>query len=177
MQRITWVLLFMLWNCWAASTAATVKNQGQGIVRMHGSILETPCAIDMADKDQSVELGTETTGELLHDGRGPKRPFSIHLMNCNLATNNLINPTATRFQVTFEGKHDDSLFGLDGASGVGLQITDSEGYVSHPGEPMPAGNLLPGRMTLNYMLQLTEDHHRLRAGDYRTAIRFKIDYF
>lgn len=144
---------------------------------MHGSILITPCAIDMPDEFQSIDLGVETTGEFQREGRGPGRPFSIHLINCDLETAESELPTASWFQVTFDGKHDASLFGLLGISGAGIKIADAQGHVAHPGEPMPASRIVAHSMTLNYMLWLAEDHHALQAGKYRTTIRYKIDYF
>lgn len=136
MYRIVWVLFFMLGNCYSATLLTDAEGQGRGIVRMHGSILETPCAIDMTDKSQGIELAIETTSELEHDGYGPNRPFSIHLINCNLATGHTDHPGASWFQITFDGDHDDALYGLYGASGIGIQIADTEGNVSRPGEPM-----------------------------------------
>lgn len=177
MSRITWVLLFMLANCWAATGSRSEQSREHGTVNMHGSILITPCAINMPDEFQSIDLGVVTTGEFQHEGRGPGRPFSIHLINCNLETGEPENPTASWFQVTFDGKDDASLFGLQGISGAGIEITDMQGHVAHLGEPMPANRIVGRSMTLNYVLWLAADHHALQAGKYRTTIRYKIDYF
>lgn len=178
MYRITWILLFMLGNAWAAPATPIITNHEHGIVNLHGSILITPCAINMADTFQSIELGTETTGEFQHEGVGPGRPFSIHLVNCNLIASETDKPAASWFQLTFDGPKDDtSLFGLEGASGAGLEISDDAGHFAHPGEPMPARRMTGHSMALNYMLRLAEDRHPLRAGSYRATVRFKIDYF
>jgi type 1 fimbria pilin len=170
------VLPFMLTSLVSLNALAIQPDQGHGVVHMNGSILETPCAIDVADREQAVELGTETVGELIHDGKGPARPFAIHLVNC------VIRPTeqglaASRFQVTFDGKPDEGLFGVVGAEGVGLQITDIAGNVAVPGQPMPYESIRSGPMELDYVLRLVGDRSQLHAGDYSSAIRFKIDYF
>lgn len=177
MHRITWVLLFMLTKSWAVSNLISAHSQGCGIVNVHGSILITPCAIKMSDEFQSIELGAETTGELEHEGKGPGRTLSIHLINCNLETAEGENPMASWFQVTFDGKNDESFFGLQGASGAAIEIVDAQGNVAHPGKPMPAGRITGHNMTLNYVLRLAENHHALRAGHYRATVRYKIDYF
>lgn len=161
----------------SVNALALQPDQGHGVVRMNGSILDTPCAIDVADRDQTVELGIETTGELIHDGQGPARQFTIHLMNCLLQPRAHGRTEWSRFQVTFDGNSDDGLFGVEGASGLGLKIADSEGHTAVPGKPMPYEAISSGRMALDYVLRLVGNHSRLYAGDYRTAIRFKIDYF
>lgn len=168
-----WVLLFMLMSLGSTAAQAGSENEERGVVRMNGSILETPCAIGMEDRDQQVELGTETTGELLHDGAGPYRPFTISLMNCRLDTATL----ASWFRVTFDGLPDGDNYAVNGASGIGVQIVDEAGEVASPGKPMPVSNITPGMQILKYKLRLKADNHHLQAGDYRTTIKFKIDYF
>ena len=163
----------MLMSLSVTAARAEAKNEGRGVVRMNGSILETPCAISMSDKDQQVELGVETTGEILHDGAGPYRPFNINLKNCHLSS----ATPASWFQVTFDGQPDGDGYAVSGATGIGVQIVDEAGVIASPGKPMPAGNILSGVQILKYKLRLTADHHRLQAGDYRTTIKFKIDYF
>ncbi|HBM7599608.1 TPA: hypothetical protein O8U57_004180 [Enterobacter asburiae] len=59
-------------------------DQGHGIVNMQGSIIDTPCAIATVDREQSIEMMTTTVGEIIHNGRGNKNPFSLTLVNCNL---------------------------------------------------------------------------------------------
>ncbi|WP_152594390.1 fimbrial protein [Enterobacter sp. UCD-UG_FMILLET] len=56
-----------------------LTDQGHGIVNMQGSIIDTPCAIATADREQSIEMMTTTVGEIIHNGRGNKNPFSLTL--------------------------------------------------------------------------------------------------
>uniref|UniRef100_UPI0034D2287F fimbrial protein n=1 Tax=Serratia marcescens TaxID=615 RepID=UPI0034D2287F len=62
-------------------------------------------------------------------------------------------------------------------SGLGVEIRDREGNLARPGIPLPRASLTPGNQILNYTLQLIGDHRQMIAGNYRTAVRFKVDYF
>lgn len=177
-----WPLLPLTLLLSGLSTALLAKpvDQGHGTVSVNGSIIDTACAIETTDRYQTIHLSTESVGEMIHFGEGKPRPFTIRLINCTLSPTDARHhrdPWST-FSTTFDGPAENGLFKVSGAtSGVGLQISDEAGNISIPGEPMPAGNLLTGDMNLNYNIRLVADGHVLRAGDYRSIIRFKIDYY
>lgn len=149
-----------------------------GRVGMQGSIVGAACAIAMADRTQTIDIGTITTGKILHDGQGVGLDFHLGLVNCSLTPAEAGRPDWSRFQVTFDGPADGSLFAVQGAEGVGLEISDASGHVAVPGQPMPAGALTPGGKTLAYRIHLRNSgHRRLRAGDFQVTIRFKVDYY
>ncbi|HGL5969500.1 TPA: fimbrial protein [Klebsiella aerogenes] len=163
------------------SGPARAQDQGHGRVSMEGTIVDTPCAIDVPSRDQTIDMAAVPVGQIIRDGHGPIRPFTIRLVDCSLTPLMPGNtrPDWTRFRVTFDGATaHDQLFSVRGeARGVGLKIIDHDGVAAVPGKPMPAGQLQAGSFDLNYTLQLVGDHQSLRAGAYRTTIRFKLDYF
>lgn len=161
------------------SLPAGAFNQGHGRVSMKGSIIDTPCAIDVSSLDQTIDMITIPVGQIMRDGYGPEKSFHIRLINCTLSPLLPNRPNWSKFRVTFDGPTTDlGLFSVRGeARGVGLQIADASGVVAVPGEPMPASNLLTGSMRLDYTLRLISNRQTLRAGAYRTTIRFKLDYF
>ncbi|UJD79462.1 type 1 fimbrial protein [Serratia rubidaea] len=169
------VLLYLL----ALPVTSWASNQGAGRVRMQGSIIDTPCAIDVDSRDQSVDMSVLPFGQIMHDGRGPSRPFSIRLVNCVLAHDNPNRPDWSTFRVTFDGPSSDgSLFALSGQGrGIGVLIADDAGNTALPGKQMPPGNLHADNMMLNYTIRLVADRKPLRAGEYRATIRFKLDYY
>lgn len=166
------IALFFSGNTRAAQGA-------RGRVNMQGSIIDTACAIDMGSLYQSIEMPPLPIAQLLRDGEGPKVPFSIHLVNCTLQHYNPGLPDWYAFQVTFDGSATHSgLFGVQGqARGVGLQIVDEFGEVAEPGNPMNMRTLVPGSTDMKYTLRLAGNHEHLRAGNYSSIIRFKLDYF
>ncbi|MEK9496415.1 fimbrial protein [Photorhabdus sp. P32] len=160
-----------------AETAAPQGTQGYGRVSMQGAIIDTACAIDAGSRDQTIELATIPVSRMIHDGQGPARPFSIHLINCVLTSAALGKPDWRHFQVTFDGVPDGHNFRLSGAAqGVALQITDIYGNQAYPGTPLPLRDLQAGQMTLNYAMRLVGNRQLLQAGQYRTTVRFRLDY-
>lgn len=169
-----------LWiACGFAASLAAIAHQGQGMVNMQGSIVDVPCAIAVSSRDQSIDLAVLPVGQIMRDGQGPVSPFSIQLVNCSLQQMRPGRADWTQFRVTFAGEVTDSaLFGISGhAAGVGIQITDVVGNVAQSGVPMPPGALVPGDTRLDYSLRLVGTHQILRAGAYRTTVRFKMDYY
>ena len=153
--------------------------QGSGLVTLNGSITETPCAIDTQSRDQSIDLGATPIGVMARDGQGKAHPFHIHLVNCQIARLDPSQEDWRYFQVTFEGSVDRGFFGLSGdARGVALMLTDSSGRIAHPGEPLLPGELSSaGEQTLDYTLRLVGNQQRLLAGDFRTTLRFRMNYY
>lgn len=158
---------------------AVAESKPRGIVTMQGSIIDTACAIDMASLYQHIEMPPLPIGQIVRDGFGPGIPFSIHLSDCTLHHQNSSLPDWSSFQVTFDGPvTNNGLFGVQGrAKGIGLKIIDGRGAVAQPGYPMALRDLQTGDMSLNFTLSLTSNHESLRSGDYRTIIRFKLDYY
>lgn len=177
-QKCFLMTSFLLVSLNLLSGAALASHEVvRGRVGMQGSIVDTACAIAMADRTQTIDIGTITTGKILHDGQGAGLDFHLGLVNCSLTPADAGRPDWSRFQVTFDGPADGSLFAVQGAEGVGLEISDASGHVAVPGQPMPAGALTPGGKTLTYRIHLRSSHRRLRAGDFQVTIRFKVDYY
>ena len=167
-----------LWAICGFSITASA-HQGQGLVNMQGSIVDVPCAIAVSSRDQAIDLAVLPVGQIMRDGQGPASPFSIQLVNCSLQQMRPGRADWTQFRVTFAGDvTDGALVGSTGqAEGMGIQITDVAGNVAQSGVPMPSGALTPGDTRLDYSLRLVGTHKILRAGAYRTTVRFKMDYY
>ncbi len=147
-----------------------------GRVNMQGSIIDTACAIAVDSREQSVNMGVIPVADIIRDGQGHSKPFSIDLMNCVLYRPG--KEDWKHFKITFDGDPEGDLFGVRGrASGVGLQISDSLGNIASPGKALPFVDIIPGSMQLNYSLKLVANNHALKSGDYFSSIRFKLDYF
>lgn len=159
-------------------TLAAAQAQGWGRVNMQGAIIDTACAIAAGSRDQAIDMGSVPVADIIRDGQGISRPFSIELINCVLTRSNSSLPDWQHFQVTFDGEADGESFGVRGeAKGVALQITDVGGNIANPGQALPAGDITPGDKTLNYTLRLVTNKQLLKAGDYYSTLRFKMDYY
>lgn len=175
-NRKTLIVFFWLFPPVLISAYAAGDLAGWGRVNMQGSIIDTACAIALDSREQSIDMGVVPVADIIRDGHGRSKSFSIDLVDCVLE-----RPGKTewkQFQVTFDGDREGDLFGISGgASGVGLQISDSLGNIASPGKVLPFVELISGSMQLNYSLKLVANNHTLKSGDYFSSIRFKVDYF
>lgn len=170
--------LLMCCSLVSSVSAFSADMSGQGRVSMEGAIVETPCAIEVGDREQTLVMDTLPLSQLIRDGRGPEKKFVIHLRDCVLTRLDAAAPHWQRFAVTFDGDSVKGHFGLRGeAHGVALMIRDLRGSVAVPGSVMPAGSITPGETQLHYTLSLVGNRETLQPGEYRSAIRFKMDYY
>ncbi|SIR20544.1 fimbrial protein [Aeromonas hydrophila] len=152
--------------------------QLQGLVNMDGAILETPCDIAIGDTNQSLRMEAVALSQLIEQGYGPEQPFAIRLVHCVLPKVEVDSAVQRRFTVTFDGDRDLGYFGVTGsARGVALMIRDRQGSVAVPGRPLPSVVLQADDMTLDYTMALVANQDAPRAGDYRSSIRFQVDYY
>jgi type 1 fimbria pilin len=180
MNRLTGSVAFSLLAVLLASLPAVAVSAqaGWGRVNMEGAILDTACAIEAGSRDQSIDMSTLPIGQIIRDGQGLTKPFTIRLVNCVLSRATTDLPDWQRFQVAFDGDGHNGLFRVRGeARGVALQITDARGNIALPGKPLPMNEVMPGNMDLSFFLRLVGDKNVLRAGEYSSAVRFKLDYY
>lgn len=158
------------------STPAWASFSGKGQIGVHGSIVDSTCAIATDSREQDVDMGGLPVGELLRRGQGPARPVSIRLVNCVLERAG--RPNWETFRITFDGPRDAGNFGAHGtASGVALRIADADGRIVIPGREEPRKNIRPDSMTLNYFITPVANSRPLRPGTYSSVIKFRLDYF
>lgn len=176
LQPATKALLFLLSGFCSTAMAA---NQGEGTVFIRGEVLYTPCAIDLDSRDQTIDMGETPVSEIAVKGYGPTRKFTVRLINCLL----LPAPGQTQYeseyyQITFDPMAGNDRFSVSGdAEGIELAIHDSEGHFAEPGIALPAREVTPGIMDLNYTLRLVSNGQPLKSGSYQTLIRFRMDYY
>ncbi|MEN4170713.1 fimbrial protein [Serratia marcescens] len=160
------------------SQQAMSAGQGEGRVNMQGAIIDTACAIATESREQTVEMDIIPISDISRDGQGRSVPFSIELVNCVLERADKNLPDWKQFRITFDGHVDGEMFGINGnASGIALKITDTAGNTARPGEPLPPTDILPGNYRLNYVMTLISNRRPLKAGDYFSSVRFKMDYY
>lgn len=143
---------------------------------MQGAIIDTACAIAVESREQTIDMETVPLADIVRDGQGRSKPFSIELVNCVLERPG--KEDWKQFQVTFDGDAEGDLFGVYGeASGVALRIIDHAGNIASPGKALPLMDITPGDRQLNYTMKLVANNHALKSGEYFSSIRFKLDYF
>ncbi|MFC0228817.1 fimbrial protein [Serratia aquatilis] len=179
MNRMNVVVPSLLLCCTLtfSGSALSAGEFGRGSVSMEGAIFDTPCTIDVGDQNQTVVVDTLTIEELAYKGQGPAQAFAIRLVDCLLPRPDLGQRDRQRFVMMFDGERDREHFGVAGtAQGVALRIQDARGQVAMPGETLPVA-FMPGDPTLHYRVSLVASRMPLRAGEYYSAIRFRMDYY
>ena len=160
------------------AAGAAIFSQGEGRVNMQGAIIDTACAIATESREQIIDMDIAPVGEIARDGQSKTHAFTIELINCMLTRPLPGLANWQQFQVTFDGDADGDLFGVGGeAKGIALKIADTQGNMARPGKPLPAAEITPGRMILNYTIALVSNNQPLHAGNYSSAVRFKLDYY
>lgn len=179
LQHGKWILhSAMLVNLLLCSSLAQSANQGRGEVTLNGRIIASACAIDTESGDQTITMATLPVSQIIRDGQGELHEFTIKLVNCTLEKFNPALDDWRYFSVTFDGREDAGLFGVDGnAKGIALQISDARGNVAAPGIPMEKNEIQPGTMAFNYGLRLIGNSQVMKAGSYYSTVRFKMDYY
>ncbi|CAI1114649.1 PAP fimbrial minor pilin protein precursor [Serratia proteamaculans] len=158
--------------------ASAAMPSGWGRVNMQGSIIETACAIDTVSRDQTIDMSVLPLSQIIRDGQSMTHSFSVRLVNCIVGRIDPKLPDWQRFQITFEGRTDTGGFGVEGeAKGIALQISDTFGNIANPGKPLPSGEVTPGDKTLNYSIRLVGNNQQLKAGEYNSTLRFKMEYY
>ncbi|TFZ52759.1 type 1 fimbrial protein [Serratia proteamaculans] len=161
-----------------SSPVGFAADQGHGRVTMNGSIIDSACALDTESRYQTIDMLTQPASEIISEGFGHSRPFTLHLINCQLQQAD--NPTESwqHFAITFDGIKSSTGFGINGdAEGIALQIRDANGNIAEPGMSMPVSDLTAGEMSLNYTMRLVGNGENLKSGSYHSAIRYKLDYY
>ncbi|MBK0098545.1 type 1 fimbrial protein [Erwinia sp. S63] len=168
---------FLLLGVSLITKISFANTEGFGRVNMTGSIVETPCAIEVGDREQTLFMGNHPVSKIIREGQGPKKEFSIRLFGCTLTRLDPSKPDWKNFKVMFDGEEDKGHFKTSGmASGVALRISDHLGNVASPGVHLPERDLMADNMHLKYTLNLVGNQEILQAGDHQLTIRFRIDY-
>ncbi len=143
---------------------------------MQGSIMDTACSIDTGSYEQSIDMGILPLSLIQQKGQGQAHDFFITLIGCKL-TSYTGEPWKT-FEVSFDGPVNGDFFSVSGsAQGIALLLTDSKGVHIYPGKKTLPNDIKAGKYILNYQLKVISDKTPLRAGQYQTSLRFKLDYY
>lgn len=161
-----------------SSAALSAETIGRGFLSVGGSILETACDIAVGDRDQALVMDVVSIGDIARGEQGPSKEFSIRLVDCLLMREGSGESAWQRFAVTFDGERDRDYFAVTGtASGIALAIRDARGAMATPGIALPERTLASGEKKLSYTVAVVANQQPLRSGDYRSAIRFTMDYY
>ncbi|WP_421251387.1 fimbrial protein [Aeromonas sp. 600584] len=149
------------------AAAGAPTEQGHGVIKFVGAIIDAPCSIAPESVDQTIQMGQVANSLLESQGETPLRPFEIHLEACSL-------DTAKTASITFNGVADDSEkkhLAINGfAKGAAVAIVNQlDGSEVVLGTPTKGAALLKGDNHLKFGAKLVSN---IKSGEKATPGEF-----
>lgn len=183
-------LTVMLWLLPPAQAADNWQVEGaHGVLHVQGELTESACRLEMASAYQTVSLGNTTTAELTLAGdRGVPVNAQLQLRDClRTPSNNRDTRSGNRVwstqqpavSVSFIAPADadnPELVRVQGASGLALRITDTQGRDIRLGSRGVPLALVVGQSALNYSITPERTRAPLQPGAYAAVVGFQLSY-
>lgn len=201
-DRIQWgrvnigLLSILLWSITmlvSQEVLATVDKgsvEGEhGVVRLWGALTEGACRLDMTSEYQEVDLGYTPNAGLRKVGdQSEPVIFHIKLRDCNVAGGaqndhrlgsrawDSAQPVVTVSFIAPADPDSPQLVKVDGISGAGLRLKDSDHQDVRLGDRGPPLFLMSGNNDLAYTVMLERTTAPLVLGSYWAAVNFRLNY-
>ncbi|TNI56701.1 fimbrial protein [Aeromonas dhakensis] len=151
----------------SAFAAEAPKDQGHGVIKFVGSIIDAPCSISQESLDQTIQMGQVANSLLEQQGETPLRPFEIKLESCSLET-------AKDARITFKGtpdKNDAKHLAITGTGkGAGIALVNLQDNAEIPLTiPTKVSSLVEGDNLLKFGAKLVSN---VKSGDKATPGEF-----
>ncbi|WP_353052215.1 fimbrial protein [Serratia marcescens] len=183
-------LMVMLWLLPPAQAADNWQVEGaHGVLHVRGELTESACRLEMASANQAVSLGNSSTAQLTRAGeRGMPVNAQLQLRDClRTPSNNRDTRGGNRVwstqqpavSVSFIAPADadnPELVKVQGASGLALRITDTQGRDIRLGSRGAPLVLAVGQSALNYTITPERTRAPLQPGAYAAVVGFQLSY-
>lgn len=166
-----------------------VVDGDTGVLYVSGTLARSACNVDSDTLQQSVNLGTLSSGELINPGeRGAGRAFHLKLRDCfdpeavsqpDHNGNSAIGDGLPFVRVNFMSAADSdnhALIAVYGAQGFGLRLEDDRHravLLNQQAEPLRVTN---GDSVLTYYLLPERTHASLKEGAWQAVIYIGMSY-
>ncbi|EAW0727646.1 type 1 fimbrial protein [Salmonella enterica] len=169
---------FLLMTMLILSQHGNAQNDNN--VHFSGTLVNTPCTLNLDDQSEFVDFGTIIDKYLYQYKRTNPKAFQIHLEDCDTT----IGPSVS---VSFTGTTDNELpgfFALDGggiASGIAVGIETEDGKLIRAGNQSPQIPLQDGETTLHFNAIVAIKptaliNHSLVMGSFQSTVTFMLSY-
>ncbi|BEN43292.1 type-1 fimbrial protein [Serratia marcescens] len=183
-------LTAMLWLLPSVQAADNWQVEGaHGVLHVRGELTESACRLEMASAYQTVSLGNTSTAQLARAGdRGVPVNAQLQLRDClRTPSNNRDTRSGNRVwstqqpavSVSFIAPADadnPELVRVQGASGLALRITDTQGRDIRLGSRGVPLALAVGQSALNYSITPERTRAPLQPGAYAAVVGFQLSY-
>lgn len=181
--------LVMLTSLEADATSLENVDGEHGTLTVTGQLVDSPCRLSMESRDQTVDLGTLASADLISLGaRSKPVHFEVRLEGCLVASGHLYDAQTDNavwganqpvVEVAFTAPADfnaPSLMKLKGVEGIALRLTDSNNKDVRLGSRGIPHILTPGDNALRWTVVAERVPGRLVPGVFQAVTDFRLSY-
>ena len=167
-----------------------------GNVRFHGRVFVSPCVLDMASRDQTIDLGDISASRFRQGGdRSDPVLVTLYLNGCLKGSGHtlrdfpgqtsempeLAHSTVERgvsMTIMAEGAPENSDLGRirGDVRGAGIRLLTERKQLIHLNQPQRMWILKPGDNAIHFLAALESFGREVTAGEFNGLVRLKLEY-
>ncbi|MDM3182811.1 fimbrial protein [Citrobacter sp. Cf098] len=167
-----------------------------GNVRFHGRVFVSPCVLDMASRDQTIDLGDISTSRFRQGGdRSDPVLVTLYLNGCLKGSGHTLRDfpgqTSEMPELAYstvergvsmtmmaEGAPENSDLGRirGDVRGAGIRLLTERKQLIHLNQPQRMWILKPGDNAIHFLAALESFGREVTAGEFNGLVRLKLEY-
>ncbi|EPJ7071311.1 TPA: type 1 fimbrial protein [Citrobacter freundii] len=167
-----------------------------GNVRFHGRVFVSPCVLDMASRDQTIELGDISASRFRQGGdRSDPVLVTLYLNGCLKGSGHTLRDfpgqTSEMPELAYstvergvsmtmmaEGAPENSDLGRirGDVRGAGIRLLTERKQLIHLNQPQRMWILKPGDNAIHFLAALESFGREVTAGEFNGLVRLKLEY-
>ena len=167
-----------------------------GNVRFHGRVFVSPCVLDMASRDQTIDLGDISAGRFRQGGdRSDPVLVTLYLNGCLKGSGHTLRDfpgqTSEMPELAYstvergvsmtmmaEGAPENSDLGRirGDVRGAGIRLLTERKQLIHLNQPQRMWILKPGDNAIHFLAALESFGREVTAGEFNGLVRLKLEY-
>ncbi|HAU5641942.1 TPA: type 1 fimbrial protein [Citrobacter freundii] len=167
-----------------------------GNVRFHGRVFVSPCVLDMASRDQTIDLGDISASRFRQGGdRSDPVLVTLYLNGCLKGSGHTLRDfpgqTSEMPELAYstvergvsmtmmaEGAPENSDLGRirGDVRGAGIRLLTERKQLIHLNQPQRMWILKPGDNAIHFLAALESFGREVTAGEFNVLVRLKLEY-
>ena len=167
-----------------------------GNVRFHGRVFVSPCVLDMASRDQTIDLGDISASRFRQGGdRSDPVLVTLYLNGCLKGSGHTLRDfpgqTSEMPELAYstvergvsmtmmaEGAQENSDLGRirGDVRGAGIRLLTERKQLIHLNQPQRMWILKPGDNAIHFLAALESFGREVTAGEFNGLVRLKLEY-
>ena len=167
-----------------------------GNVRFHGRVFVSPCVLDMASRDQTIDLGDISASRFRQGGdRSDPVLVTLYLNGCLKGSGHTLRDfpgqTSEMPELAYstvergvsmtmmaEGAPENSDLGRirGDVRGAGIRLLTERKQLIHLNQPQRMSILKPGDNAIHFLAALESFGREVTAGEFNGLVRLKLEY-